>query len=92
VKTPNCEIFRGEVSIFRVGAGGMLYFSRGSFKGSLRTGVSVCPETLVSESIQIRPRNRLAAETVENFIEWVEVVKCEALNRQATCKSQTWNP
>ena len=40
-------------------------------------GASVCPETLVGESIQVRPRNRLAAETVEDFIEWIEVVKHE---------------
>jgi hypothetical protein len=40
-------------------------------------GASVCPETLVSESIQVRPRNRLAAETVEDFIQWIEVEKRE---------------
>ena len=40
-------------------------------------GDSFCPETLVSESIQVKPRNRLAAETVEDFIEWVEVVERE---------------
>jgi hypothetical protein len=57
----------------------LLYFSSGSFRGSLRIGASVCPETLVGESIQVRPRNRLAAETVEDFIEWIEVVKHEVL-------------
>ena len=40
-------------------------------------GASVCPETLVNESIQIRPRNRLTAERIEDFIEWIEVVKRE---------------
>ena len=45
----------------------MLYFSRGSFRGSLRMGDSVCPETLVSESIKVKPRNRLAVEA-ENLI------------------------
>ena len=55
----------------------MLYFSSGSFRGSLRIGANVCPETLVSESSKVRPRNRLAAETVEDFMEWVEVVKRE---------------
>jgi hypothetical protein len=68
VNTPNCEIIRGEVSIFRGGAGGMLYFSRGSFSGSSRMGDSFCPETLVSDRIQIRPRNRIAVEEVENLI------------------------
>ena len=41
-------------------------------------GASICPETLVSENIQVKPRNRLTAETVEDFIEWVRVVKREA--------------
>jgi hypothetical protein len=45
--------------------------------GGLCIGASVCAETLVSESIQVRPRKRLAAEIVENFIEWVGVVKLE---------------
>src|SRR2546430_17520804 len=43
VNTPNCEIMRGEVSIFRGGAGGMLYFSSGSLNGGLRKGGSRCP-------------------------------------------------
>src|SRR5256885_16247744 len=43
VNTPNCEIMCGEVSIFRGGAGGMLYFSSGSLNGGLRIGASVCP-------------------------------------------------
>jgi hypothetical protein len=29
---------------------------------------------------------------VENFIEWVGVVKCEALNRQATCNPELGIP
>jgi len=31
-------------------------------------GDSFCPEALVSENIQIRPRNRVAVEAVENLI------------------------
>src|SRR5882762_7513302 len=50
VNTPNCEILRGEVSIFRGGAGGMLYFSSGSLNGCLRMGASVCAETLARAS------------------------------------------
>ena len=46
VNTPNCEIMRGEVSIFRGAAGGMLYFSSGSLKGGLRMGASVCPDAV----------------------------------------------
>src|SRR5438034_10144855 len=40
VNGPNCEIIRGEVSIFRGGAGGLSYFSSGSFRGTLRVGAS----------------------------------------------------
>src|SRR5213592_2472446 len=41
VNTPNCEIMRGEVSIFRGGAGGIFFdVSSASFRGSLRTGAS----------------------------------------------------
>jgi len=77
MNTPYGEIIRGEVSIFRGGAGGSLYFSSGSVRGSLRMGAIVCPETLERESTQIRQRSRLAAERVEDFIEWVGVVKRE---------------
>ena len=52
-----------------------MYFSSGSFRGSVRIGASVCAETLVSESTQIAARNRVAAERVEDFMEWVGVVK-----------------
>src|ERR1700730_14314768 len=37
---PNCEIIRGEVSIFRGEAGGLSYFSSGSFRGTLRVGAN----------------------------------------------------
>ena len=83
---------RGDVSIFRGGAGGLLYFSSGSRNGGLCIGASFCAETVGGESIQVRPRKRLAAEIVENFIEWVGVVKCEALNRQATCNPELGIP
>jgi len=68
---------RGEVSIFRAGAGGLLYFSSGSVNGGRRMGDSVCAETFVRESIEVKLMKRLAAETVEDFIEWSEVVKPE---------------
>src|SRR3954468_4990782 len=94
MKTPNCEIIRGEVSIFRGEAGGSLYFSSGSFRGSLRIGASVCPETLASESTQVAVRNRVAAERVENFIEWVGVVKREVCSVEpaSDLQSRNWNP
>src|SRR5438309_6136037 len=37
---PNCEIIRGEVSIFRGGAGGLSYFSSGSFRSTLYVGAN----------------------------------------------------
>jgi hypothetical protein len=40
VNTPNGEIIRGEVSIFRGGAGGLSYLSSCSANGILRTGAS----------------------------------------------------
>jgi hypothetical protein len=40
VNRPNGEIMRGEVSIFRGGAGGLSYFSSGSFRGALCVGAS----------------------------------------------------
>ena len=58
----------------------------------MRVGASVCPETLVSDSIQVRPRNRLAAERVEDFIEWVEVVKCEALTGKRLVNPELGTP
>jgi len=54
-----------------------LYFSSGSVKGGLRIGATVCPEALVIVTIQVKPRNRLAVERVEDFIEWIGVVKHE---------------
>ena len=51
----------------------MLYFSSGSFRGSLRSGEIVCPETPVNESIKVKPRNRYTGE-VENLIASFEVV------------------
>jgi|tagenome__1003787_1003787.scaffolds.fasta_scaffold14488820_2 hypothetical protein len=49
-------------------------------------GATVCAETFVRGSIEVKLMKRLAAETVEDFIEWSEVVnpECEALNRHAT--------
>src|SRR5262245_58844162 len=49
VNAPNDETIRGEVSILRGGAGGMLYFSSGSFRGSLCNGANVCPQTGTNE-------------------------------------------
>src|SRR4029077_20884917 len=40
VNEPNCEIIRGEVSIFRGDAGGLSYVSSGSFRGAFCVGAS----------------------------------------------------
>src|SRR5437016_7373983 len=66
VNTPNCEIIRGEVSIFRGGAGGLSYFSSGSVNGSwLVPEGAVCAEAVVRSTANTRAKNRLAVETLE---------------------------
>src|SRR5215472_9674635 len=67
MKTPYGEIIRGEVSIFRGGAGGLSYFSSGSFRGTLCVGASWA-ETVASEAIEARQMNRAVAEGVEDPI------------------------
>jgi hypothetical protein len=59
---------RGEVSIFRGGAGGILYLSSGSLKGALWIGDSVCPETIEGTSRKLRPMKELRIKSVENLI------------------------
>jgi hypothetical protein len=54
---------RGEVSIFRGGAGGLSYFSSGSLKGGLRTGASWA-EALVSATNKIRKVKMLVFDAV----------------------------
>ena len=84
---------RGEVSIFRGAAGGILYFSSGSFRGSLRTGASVCPEIVVSTSIQVRPRKQASVKAVEDLIAWLRVggLKWQTTKRQAIHEAETPN-
>ena len=64
---------RGEVSIFRGGAGGMLYFSRGSLNGAFRMGASVCAEAVGSTSSAVRPMKEVKVKSVEDLIVWLKV-------------------
>ena len=64
---PNCEIIRGEVSIFVGGAGGLSYFSSGSFRGALCVGAS-WPEAVASATAEIRQVNKPVVKTVEDLI------------------------
>jgi hypothetical protein len=57
---------RGEVSIFRGGAGGLWYVSSGSFRGSLRTGASWA-EALVSATSKIRKVKMLVFEALKQL-------------------------
>jgi hypothetical protein len=84
VNTPNGEIIRGEVSIVRGGAGGLLYFSSGSVKGGLRMG-AICPEAVASQASEARQIKRLVAEAVDDLITWsvVEAVPPSPSLRQA---------
>ena len=67
MKTPYGETIRGEVSIFRGGAGGLSYFSRCSAKGILCTGANWAEAVpmAVSKNRQI---NKLMVEVVEDFM------------------------
>src|SRR6266403_4754092 len=67
VNTPNCEIIRGEVSIFRGGAGGLSYFSMCSAKGIMRTGASWA-EVVVIAASETGRINAVTIEIVEDFI------------------------
>ena len=81
MNTPNCEIIRGEVSIFRGGAGGLLYFSSGSVRGSLCIGASVCPELVESANGEAKQINKPAVKTVEDLIsDYVVPYVVEALS------------
>jgi hypothetical protein len=64
VNGPNCEIIRGEVSIFRGGAGGLSYFSSGSFRGTLCVGVNSCPDAVASATGKIRKVKMLVFDGV----------------------------
>jgi hypothetical protein len=65
------EIIRGEVSIFRGGAGGSSYLSSGSFNGAMRTGASwaIAPGNAIS---RIRKGKRRACEAMEDLIVWLK--------------------
>jgi threonine dehydrogenase-like Zn-dependent dehydrogenase len=79
MNAPYTETIRGEVSIFRGGAGGLSYVSRGPFNGAIRTGASwaIAPGKLIS---RIRKEIRRACEAVEDFMDdW----SGEALNDQS---------
>jgi len=82
---------RGEVSIFRGGAGGMPYFSSGCLNGCLRMGDSVCPEAMGIRSSGLRFMKKLRAKSVEDLIVWLKM-KIEVVNHEATGDSPTWNP
>ena len=61
------ETIRGEVSIFRGTAGGLSYFSNGSFKGGMLTGASWA-EAVARAASENRQINKLMLETVEDLI------------------------
>ena len=61
------ETIRGEVSILRGGAGGLSYFSSGSFKGAIRTGASWA-EALARAASKNRQINKLMLEMVEDLM------------------------
>ena len=77
MKMPYGETIRGEVSIFRGGAGGLSYFSRCSAKGILCTGANWADLSAVAsaeaEAVAMalsknRQINKLMLEVVEDLI------------------------
>jgi hypothetical protein len=85
------EIIRGEVSIFRGGAGGSPYLSSGSFNGAMPTGANwaIAPGNAIN---RIRKGKRRVGEAAEDLI-GVEVVKAERIkqSRSMTHKSRPLN-
>jgi hypothetical protein len=67
VNGPNCEIIRGEVSIFRGGAGGLSYVSSGSFRGTLVVGAS-WPEARETKTSESRQEKMLAFDILKRII------------------------
>jgi len=61
------ETIRGEVSIFRGGAGGLSYLSSGSFRRGSYAGASWA-EALAGAASENKQINKLMLETVEDLI------------------------
>src|SRR5205807_3004728 len=57
---------RGEVSIFRGGAGGLSYFSSGSFRGTLYVGASWA-EALASPDNKTRQMKKLVFDIIKHL-------------------------
>src|SRR5439155_3519245 len=66
VNGPNCEIIRGEVSIRKMYAGGMLYFSSGSVRSGLRG--AVWPEATGTKNSESRQVKTLAINILKRII------------------------
>src|SRR5437868_12489820 len=78
VNRPNCEIIRGEVSIFRGGAGGLSYFSSGSFRGTLYVGAS-WTEALTSTDNKTKQIKKL----VFDIIKYLKLKKADRISEHA---------
>jgi hypothetical protein len=61
------ETIRGEVSTFRGGAGGLSYFSNGSFNGGMLSGASWA-EAMAKAASENRQINKLMRGVVEDLI------------------------
>src|SRR2546429_2331083 len=82
------ETICGEVSIFRGGAGGLSYFSSGSFGAGSRVGTSWA-DALDTAISTIRQINELAGETVEYLMPSSEYRTGESSKRFTTVQSRT---
>ena len=70
----------------------MPYFSRGSLKGALRMGASVCAETVECTSSDVRPVKEVKVKSVEDLIVWLKIGTVEVVNHEATGDPPSWNP
>ena len=88
------RLVTGEHAELRDHARRSLYFSRRRrrhvvfferlVQGSLRTGASVCPETVGSTTSEVRPMKEVRVEAVEYLIAWFRVGVLKWLNHEAT--------
>jgi hypothetical protein len=84
VKEANCEIIRGEVSIFRGEAGGLSYVSCGSLRFTLVVGAS-CPEAMGINKSESRYVKRLTFSIRKRIIIRSSVFAVLNYRKEATC-------
>jgi hypothetical protein len=80
MNAPYTETIRGEVSMFRGGAGGLSYVSRGPFNGAIHTGASWAEAVAVTAS---DARQMIEGPKTLGHFMWSYVVLFEGVERCA---------